>query len=177
MIQSVLDLFILSLIDRGLQTPYDLNRQGGLSLGSTLPALRKLAAAGLIRKEEAIGTSKRPRHTYQLSGTGRTKAREGWKKYLKTHDQMDLDAVLRVTDMAQHYNSKVADVVGFLEALILERKMPRRSSLVKSDRTKVALGYKSVLVAWNAERLKSEAKFLATLTKSIKSTATSRSKR
>ena len=76
MIHSVLDLFILSLLDRGLETPYDLQRQGGLSLGSTVPALRRLAAAGLIRKREASEASKRPRHSYQLYAAGRNRAQK-----------------------------------------------------------------------------------------------------
>src|ERR1700733_14201594 len=54
-IHSVLDLFILSLLDRGLETPYDLNRQGGLSLGSTVPALRRLESAGPIKRKAPVG--------------------------------------------------------------------------------------------------------------------------
>jgi DNA-binding PadR family transcriptional regulator len=176
-IQSVLDLFILSLLDRGLQTPYDLNRQGGLSLGSTVPALRRLTAAGLIKKREATGTSKRPRHAYQLSNAGQTQAREGWKKYLKTHNQMDLDAVLRVADMAHYYNVKAEDIVEFVDSVISERRMPGRSRLSNLDATSVSLGYMTALVAWNAARLKAEEKFLAALAKSVSSTAASRSKR
>jgi DNA-binding PadR family transcriptional regulator len=176
-IQSVLDLFILSLLDRGLQTPYDLNRQGGLSLGSTVPALRRLTAAGLIKKREATGTSKRPRHTYQLSNAGRTQAREGWKKYLKAHNQMDLDAILRVADMAHYYNAKAADIVEFLEAVVSERRMPGRSRLPNLDGTSVSLGYMTALKAWNAVRLKAEEKFLAALAKSVTPTTASRAKR
>lgn len=177
MSHSVLDLFILSLLDRGLQTPYDLQRQGGLSLGSTVPALRRLAAASLIRKREATGASKRPRHSYQLSSSGRTRAHSGWKTYLKTPNQMDLDAILRVADMAQHYNARTADIVEFLEAVVSERKVPARSRLSDSDGRSGSLGHLTTLVAWNAARLKAEAKFLAALAKSIASTAASRSKR
>src|SRR5258708_23229447 len=75
--QSVLELFILSVLDRGLETPYDLNRQGGLSLGSTVPALRRLETAGLVRKKAAVGSSKRPRHWFQLSAAVRQLARGG----------------------------------------------------------------------------------------------------
>jgi DNA-binding PadR family transcriptional regulator len=81
--QSVLDLFILSVLDRGLETPYDLNRQGGLSLGSTVPALRRLETAGLVRKKAAVGSSKRPRHWFQLSAAGRKLARGGWAVHVE----------------------------------------------------------------------------------------------
>jgi DNA-binding PadR family transcriptional regulator len=176
-IYSVLDLFILSLLDRGLQTPYDLQRQGGLSLGSTVPALRRLETAGLIRKRKDTGASKRPRHSYQLSAAGRTRAQDCWKTYLKAPNQMDLDAVLRVADMAQYYNARTADMVEFFEAVVLERRVPGRLRILDSDGKSSSLGHMPTLRAWNAARLKAEAKFLAALAKSVTSTSASRSKR
>jgi len=174
---SVLDLFILSLLDRGLETPYDLQRQGGLSLGSTVPALRRLAAAGLIRKREATGASKRPRHTYQLSAAGRTHAQNGWKTHMKSPDQMDLDAVLRVADMAQHYNARKADIAEFFEIVVSERRGPARSRFSDPDRKSDSLGYTQQLAAWSSARSKAEARFLAALANSVTSTAASRPKR
>jgi DNA-binding PadR family transcriptional regulator len=176
-IYSVLDLFILSLLDRGLQTPYDLQRQGGLSQGSTVPALRRLETAGLIRKRKGTGASKRPRHSYQLSAAGRTCAEDGWKMYLKAPNQMDPDAILRVADMAQYNNARTADMVEFFEAVVLERRVPGRSRILDSDGKSSSLGHMPTLRAWNAARLKAEAKFLAALAKSVTSTSASRSKR
>jgi DNA-binding PadR family transcriptional regulator len=173
---SVLDLFILSLLDRGLETPYDLQRQGGLSLGSTVPALRRLAVAGLIRKREATGASKRPRHTYQLSAAGRTQAQDGWKTYLKAPGQIDLDAVLRVVDMARHYKAKKADIVEFLEITVSERRMPAKSRFSDPNRRSSSLGYTQQLAAWNTARSKAEANFLAALVNPVASTAASRPK-
>jgi DNA-binding PadR family transcriptional regulator len=177
LIHSVLDLFILTLLDRGLETPYDLQRQGGLSLGSTVPALQRLAAAGLIRKRESSGTSKRPRHSYQLSALGRNRAKNGWKTRLKSPNQMDLDAVLRVAYMAQYYNARTADIVEFFKAAVSERRVPTSSRLLDSDGKSSSLGHMPTLRAWNAARLKAEAKFLAALAKSATSTSASRSKR
>ena len=57
---SVLDLFVLSLFDRGLETPYDLQRQAGVSLGSSVPALRRLEAAGLIKKSHCYQQAASP---------------------------------------------------------------------------------------------------------------------
>lgn len=173
MIHSVLDLFILSLLDRGLETPYDLQRQGGLSLGSTVPALQRLAAAGLIRKRAATGASKRPRHSFQLSAAGRTRARSGWKTYLKAPNQMDFEAVLRVVDMSQYYNAKTTDIVEFFEAAVSERRVPASSRLLGADGKSSSLGHVSTLRAWNAARLKAEAKFLAALARSVRSASRS----
>jgi DNA-binding PadR family transcriptional regulator len=158
---SILDLFVLSLFDRGLETPYDLQRQAGVSLGSSVPALRRLEAAGFIKKRKAIAASKRPRHSYQLSTAGRNLAQSGWKTHLKTPNQMDLDAVLKVADMAQHYRAKAADIVEFLAAVISERTVPARSRLSKLDGTRSSLGHMNTLEAWNLARLKAEVKFLA----------------
>src|SRR5260370_4982045 len=125
--QSVLDLFILSVLDRGLETPYDLNRQGRLSLGSTVPALRRLETAGLVRKKAAVGSSKRPRHWFQLCAAGRKLARGGWIPLLKDQPPSDFDAVLRLADMAQHHRARPVDQVQFPQAtpsdqLVLGRK-------------------------------------------------------
>jgi DNA-binding PadR family transcriptional regulator len=174
---SILDLFVLSLFDRGLETPYDLQRQAGVSLGSSVTALRRLEAAGFIKKRKAVATSKRPRHSYQLSTAGRNLAQNGWKTHLKTPTQMDLDAVLKVTDMAQHYRAKAADIVEFLAAVISERKVPARSRLSNLDGMRSSLGHMNTLEAWNLARLKAEVKFLAGLSESVTSTGVMRSKR
>jgi DNA-binding PadR family transcriptional regulator len=129
LIHSVLDLFILSLLDRGLETPYDLQRQGGLSLGSTVPALRRLESAGLVRKKASVALSKRPRHWFQLSATGRRLARRGWIPLLKDQPPSDFDAALRLADMARHYGARPADIVKFLEAAASERRSSARSGV------------------------------------------------
>jgi DNA-binding PadR family transcriptional regulator len=163
--QSVLDLFILSVLDRGLETPYDLNRQGGLSLGSTVPALRRLETEGLVRKKAPVGSSKRPRHWFQLSAAGRKLARGGWILLLKDHPPSDFDAVLRLADMAQHYRARPADIVTFLEAAASERRSSARVSEPHEMRDSLGLGV--TRKAWDVARLRAEAKFLEGLAKSF----------
>src|SRR5438270_14001701 len=68
-----------------------------------VPSLRRLETAGLVRKKKPIGSSKRPRHWFQLSAAGRKLARAGWIPLLKDQPPSDFDAVLRLADMAQHY--------------------------------------------------------------------------
>ena len=79
---SVLDAFILSLLDRGLETPYDLQRQGGLSLGASTPELLRLVKAELVKRAEGASSTNRPRHQYQLTTTGKREARAAWKPFL-----------------------------------------------------------------------------------------------
>lgn len=159
----MLDLFILSVLDRGLETPYDLNRQGGLSLGSTVPALRRLATAGLVRKNAAVGSSKRPRHWFQLSAAGRKLARGGWIPLLMDQPPSDFDAVLRLADMAQHYRARPADIVTFLEAAASERRSSARVS--EPHEMRDSLGLTATRKAWDVARLRAEAKFLEGLAK------------
>ena len=166
---SVLDLFILSLLDRGLETPYDLQRLGGLSLGSTVPALRRLEAAGLIKKKTSgDGLSKRPRHCYQLKKPGLILVKNGWRSYLKAPDQQDLDSVLRIFDMAQHYRAKKADVVEFLRTVALERTTSANLRLVPSSESHHQREHIDKVRAWNAVKRRAEGKFLSELSRSFR---------
>jgi DNA-binding PadR family transcriptional regulator len=166
--QSVLDLFILSLLDRGLETSYDLQRSGGLSVGSTIPALGRLEEAGLVRKTGSPGASKRPRHGYQVSAAGRKLARSGWKAHLKSPNHLDLDAVIRVVDMAQYCDASAAEIASFLDAAASERRSPARLRRSRSNETGDSFEHMTRQGAWNVFRLKAEAKFLAGLAKSLR---------
>ena len=162
---SVLDLFVLSLLDRGLETPYDLHRRGRLSLGSTVPALRRLKTAGLVRKKAPVGSSKRPRHWFQLSAAGRKLARGGWIPLLKDQPPSDFDAVLRLADMARHYRARPADIITFLEAAASERRSSAR--VFEHRERRDSLGLVATREAWDVARLRAEAKFLEGLAQSF----------
>jgi DNA-binding PadR family transcriptional regulator len=166
--QSVLDLFILSLLDRGLETSYTLQRTGGLSVGSTVPALRRLEEAGLVRKTGGIVASKRPRYGYQVSAAGRKLARDGWKVHLRAPNHLDLDAVIRVADMARHYDASTAAIATFLDAAASERRSPARLRIAKSNETGDSFEHMTMQGAWNGFRLRAEVKFLVGLTKLLR---------
>jgi DNA-binding PadR family transcriptional regulator len=161
---SVLDLYILSLLDRGLQSPYDLHSKGGLSLGSTLPALRRLEEAGLVRKKVPAGSGKRPRYWFQVSAAGRELARGGWIPMLRDLPPSDFDAVLRLVDVAQHCEARSTDLAVFLEVAASIRR-PTRSGTSVPNRL-----LDSVITreAWDVVRLKAEARFLLGLAKSLR---------
>jgi DNA-binding PadR family transcriptional regulator len=167
--RSTLEFFILSQLDRGLQTPYDLLQQGGLSLGSTVPALRRLEKAGLVRKKAApAGSSRRPRHGYELSTAGRKLARSGWIPLLKGRAPADLDAVLRLADLADHYQTELGDVAAFLETAASERRPPRRASGARRGAVQDSLGLMITRESWDAIRLRAEGRFLAGLARSLR---------
>jgi DNA-binding PadR family transcriptional regulator len=49
--RSTLEVLILALLEQGLMTTYDLQRQADLSLGATVPALGRLAESKLVTKK------------------------------------------------------------------------------------------------------------------------------
>ena len=178
MTQSVLDLFILSQLDRGLQTPYDLLQRGGLSLGSTVPTLRRLEKAGLVRKKATpAGSSRRPRHGYELSAAGRKLAHTGWLPLLKASPPADVDAVLRLADLASHHNAKVADIASLFERAARDRALlSKRASAGKVKKGVSSLLYLASKNDWDSNRLAAEAKFLLSLAKSVLGVARKKSK-
>jgi DNA-binding PadR family transcriptional regulator len=124
---SVLDAFILSLLDRGLETPYDLQHQGGLSLGASSPALRRLVKAKFVGRAEGESATNRPRHQYQLTATGKREAKTAWKPLLDDNDSpSDIDSILRIADMAAHYRADKPKIRSFLK-----RASDRKSQLAQ----------------------------------------------
>lgn len=113
---STLGLFILSCFDRGLETPYDLQRRAGLSLGATTPALKRLLKAGLLKKTEARTATKRPRHEYELTASGCEQAKTGWKAYIgDSAPPNDVDSFMRVYDMAMYYKAGATVLKSYLQ--------------------------------------------------------------
>ena len=159
---SVLDIFILSLLDRGHETTYDLQRQAGLSLGSTVPALRRLEAKRLITRQETLTPGSRPRHAFALTASGRKLARTGWKPLLDSgRSDDDLEAVLRIAEMARANDADPAEIRKFLETSSrtrLESARVEAKSLAEKPRD-----YVTMRDRWSRARLQAEAEFLADL--------------
>ena len=164
---SILELFILSCIDRGHTTPYAMQREAGLSLGATSPTLPKLAKQGLVRRETGRTATNRPKHEYTLTTAGKEQARQGWKALVEedTNPPADLDALLRLVDMAQYYGAGPGQLVRLMkDAAVARRQMGKRCSLEFSGaKTKEAFGYRSTRAKLDALRYKAEAEGLSGL--------------
>ena len=174
---SVLDVFILSLFDRGFETTYDLQCHAGVYLGSSVPALKRLEAASMVKRKAQVGSSKRMRHQFELTAAGRKLARGGWISLLNGQPPSDFDAILRLVDVAQHYQAKNADVVAFLGVASSERRSSARSGRNGFRETRPLLGIMATRQSWNVSRLKAEAKFLAELANSLRQKAPRTTKR
>ena len=164
---SILELFILSSIDRGYTTPYLMQREAGLSLGATSPTLPKLAKNGLVRRENGRTATNRPKHEYKLTPAGKEQVRQGWKAYLQSDADppADLDALLRLIDIASHYSITPAKLAAIARrAAMLRRKMAKSCLLELSVATsKNTSGFLNTRAKLDALRYQAEAMGLSRL--------------
>ena len=111
---SILELFILTLLDRGMKSKYELQRRGGVSLGSSTPALLRMQAEKLVLQETAGVEGERKRHQIKLSKQGRHFARTAWKAFLMEAPDLDLDSILRLIDISAGYGATAFELADFL---------------------------------------------------------------
>ncbi len=175
---SVLDLYILSLIDRGLSSRYELQREGGVSLGSSTPALLRLRKVKLVIQQTGTGTGERPRHDLKLSAAGRRAVRSGWHALLENPGGEDVEALLRIADTARHYGEPSARIGNFLEdaaSMRLKQFKEISSPLHHTPANSAITDWQDRL---KLSRVKAEAEFLMDLGRShIGTTPRSKSRR
>jgi DNA-binding MarR family transcriptional regulator len=163
---SILDVFILSMLDRGAQTPYELQRTAGLSQGAAVPSLRRLLAAKLVMRKDGLAATNRPRHEYRLTPEGKKAARSGWKAHFQeTSSGSDLDSLLRIVDMAIHYGADKAKIKSFLKHAAKSRElMAEKAGLTERGFTSSdKASYMRMRACCDAVRLGSEGEALLRL--------------
>jgi DNA-binding PadR family transcriptional regulator len=163
---SVLDLFLLSMLDRGAQSPYELQRIAGVSQGAAVPSLRRLLAAKLVTRKDGIASTNRPRHAYTLTPAGKQAARAGWKAYFQESSTgIDLDSLLRIVDMAFHYRAEKKTIKSFLKqaaearVLMAEKASLAEKGVASTDRA----SYLRMRASCDASRLRAEGEALLRL--------------
>jgi len=167
---SVLDLFLLSMLDRGAQSPYELQHMAGVSLGASVPSLRRLTASKLVTREDGTAATNRPRHEYKVTATGKQAARTGWKVYFQEASTgLDLDSLLRIVDLASHYRAEKKTIKLFLKqaagarALMAEKAGLAEKGFASPDKA----SYMRMRASCDAIRLRAEADALSSLATSI----------
>ena len=106
-----LDLFILALIDGRVSTPYELQKEAGLSQGATIPALQRLLEARLVRRGKP---GARGRTDYKVTAAGKKTLKAGWLPLIEAGPSGDIDADLRVALLAIRGSSDRRLAVDFL---------------------------------------------------------------
>jgi DNA-binding PadR family transcriptional regulator len=141
-----------------------------VSLGASVPALRRLSAAGLIKKSKEIASPNRPRHSYTLTPDGKKQARVGWERYLEGNSvPVDLDEILRVCDMAGYNDHDRASLAAFLDHAARDRSSLARQAQAELDRrSSVPLDYMSIRAKCEMGRLRSDEVVLSQLAADIK---------
>ena len=167
---SVLDLFLMSMLDRGAQSPYELQRLAGVSLGASVPSLRRLTASKLVTREEGTAATNRPRHEYKLTAAGKQAARIGWKTYLQeASTSLDLDSLLRIVDMAFHCGAEKKAIKSFLKqaagsrALMAEKAGLAEKGFASPDMA----SYMRMRASCDAIRLRAESDAFSSLATSL----------
>lgn len=163
---SVLDVYVLSMLDRGAQTPYELQRTAGLSQGAAVPSLRRLLAAKLVTRKDGLASTNRPRHAYSLTADGKKAARTGWKIHFNEGNAgSDLDSLLRIVDMAAHYGADKKQLKSFLKLAADARAlMADKADLAQRGAASLSkAAYLRMRVACDAVRLRAECDALLSL--------------
>lgn len=162
----ILDLFILSCLARGMQTSYDLYRLVGVSLGASTPAFRRLVRAGLVRRQDTMAKTNRPRHEYSLTAKGRAKLSSGWRQCLASDPPpADLDSLLRVVDLAAHHSAG-SKLLPYLDRAVKGRRRETAALSPRADR--LCLSYAALRREFARKRIESEIEALTELMSAVK---------
>jgi DNA-binding PadR family transcriptional regulator len=154
-----LELLICSFVDRGLRTAYDLHRQAGLSIGSTIPALTRLETSGLLKKQ-TVTTGDRRSNSYRLSPTGRKLARTAWRPLLEDQSPRNIEDVLRVVELANHYGAPVKEIAAFLHRAAEHKDRLAKQSAKDVGQPIDKFAYRRTRSEFETVRLIAESKFL-----------------
>ena len=92
-----LDLFVLALLRRGIDTPYRLLASAGLSPGASIPVLRRLEQVGYVRPGKA---GPRGRIEYHITTAGHHYLENEWQILLQHPVPTDSEAILRTAALA-----------------------------------------------------------------------------
>ena len=162
---SLLDLYILSLFIRGFETAYDLQKEGKISLGSSVPSLRRMEASGLICRKASQESSKRKRRAFAVTAKGKQTVSTSFRGLLYAATPSDLDAILRTTDILRTNCVPPREISEFLTRAAAERTaLARKIDSTDPDPTP-GLEYLANRHAWDLTRLRTEARFLLKLAK------------
>lgn len=107
-----LDLFVPALIESGLSTPHELQKEAHLSPGATIPALQRLLESGFVRQGKP---GSRGRTDHRITPAGKKLLKTGWRDLLEDGPSGDLDADLRVALLALSVGGKRRLAADFLK--------------------------------------------------------------
>ena len=170
---TTLDLVLLGLIASGIDTPYRFRERAKLSLGATLPALKRLEAAGFVERK-AKGA--RNKQQYTSTRAGRNHLRSQLKVVIdQLADQPnDCESILRTVGLAASARN-TNGATSFLRSAAQDRE--RRATLLRNSivpGTDLPGRYAQWLSLVQSARLQAEAEELAEIASELSSQKTAR---
>jgi DNA-binding PadR family transcriptional regulator len=178
-ISSSLDLFLLGLINSGVDTPYLFRERARLSVGATLPALKRLEKMRLIVRGEKL---QRNKQQFKLTAAGKRSLRTQLSRLCveyRDHPPVDSESVLRVASLALAVGEqKMAfDVLRSASANRTTRISPPAKG-IDVHLGDIAESYSYFLATLKEAYLSAESEFLSKLLSDLSpSTGKSRDKR
>jgi hypothetical protein len=104
-------------------------------------------------------------------------ARTAWIPLLKDRPPTDLDALLRLADLASHYGATATAIASLLTRSAKDRALlSKRASAGKVKEGTPSLLYLATRNGWDSGRLAAEARFLTALAKSVSALPRKKSK-
>ncbi len=169
---TTLELFLLTLIGQGLNTPYQLKATAGLSVGATLPALNRLKERKLLQRAEVAARNKQE---FEVTPLGKTIMISETKRLLaeaKTTPLTDTESALRLAALA-FFNKKRDAAASLLESAGESRLQSTRTKgqvLAKISTADLPSLYRSLSETCEAARLQAEGHTLVALAAKFKKT-------
>ena len=162
-----LELFLIALIQREINTPYSLQVKAGLSPGATIPVLKRLETVGYVQR----GVSgPRGRTEYQVTAKGIRYFTKSWRPLLDGPPPPDIESIFRIVGLAVMSGADLSAVSAFL------RRAARRKATDAADREAAAARreplnsepwetdfYACLQARYAGSRLLAESKFLRRL--------------
>jgi DNA-binding PadR family transcriptional regulator len=94
-----LDMYLLGLVRGGLITPYDWQSKGRVSLGASLPAVKRLLKAGLLKRPR-LGPHDRHEHALTNKGEDELARLSGYVRRAQDEAPKNLESVVRLACLA-----------------------------------------------------------------------------
>ncbi len=162
-----LDLFVLALVRRGVNTPYRLLSAAGISQGASMPALNRLESAGYVRREKP---GSRGRMEFTVTAAGRRYLQAGWRPLLESPISGDIETTLRAASLALMSGADKKIVTAYLTSAGNAKAADSKNRRAEAKQAKAALGdeldaglYSWMLAMQATTRLAAEAKLLRQL--------------
>jgi DNA-binding PadR family transcriptional regulator len=165
-----LDLFLLTLVRHGINTPYDWQTRAGVSLGASLPAVRRLLSEGLVTEADK-GSRGRREFAITRSGRGELQRTDAYLQRALDEADGDLESTLRLACIAVSEGKPEQARKMLLQAADEHAKRSRRArkrATLQPNNVSVAGLYSAALAHCDAIRQDATSKSLISLASVLK---------